>query len=649
MAGSGKHASIPYNSTENGTPTTANHAIVLNLTSLPQSTDGKLLGNHHHGHPGEAKSFILTTTPEHLSENGRLVLNSGTNGNFIIQFSGGARAKETPLSAEQQTIQMPPQPQPATQHLLALHKNVHNHSHGTHGYTAKPAHTPSNRALARRNDATQTVLPENSDKRPAAPVISHYDKRISKVSLEETKLRNKRQRLQLSYTRVKRLRSNSVDNYSDLSSDEEMEMRIDDEDDGESYGSLDDNLGGDSLLKFVDSILPPLQVDDDTEKLAFLAKCGLTTKKVIEEQEFSQFILRKMHRRVSHLSLQLEMLEGDVLAEERDTLARIETADIMPCDERLKERPEEKALLMEALSLRPVEDATFMLKKEISWLSAIKHRHNGRKRGLFSFRPLPNNVSNNVLKKWLPMLAEKTDQEIAEYLGVFNSSDGKLANLEGGQPLKAANGALPCLQSSAAEEGTSVSRKPKTPCETLRPSSQGSSHLNHLATTIRSAGRHRTDHSLPCLEKLVKSPKANASSNYDNHQSAAASSGKHSSHPHRPQLLHHLPTSKLINSKQFAQEFHESVLQETKMKMKSKQLSISSDSTATAQMGNGHMGQLATGHPNAQAAYNPVFFNDSQKASQAAGEGASLNHSDRPAPNSAPPVPNPGTMFKCKY
>ena len=682
LAGSQQGNQQPnHHSIENSTSNTAtsNHTFLLNLTSLPHSATGDhkphLLQNHH----GEQKSFILATTatPEQLSDsNNRIaVLNSANNHNLIIQFSG-CRSKESTFSNIDNHY--------AHYHPLAVHKSATPSGTNIHGATEHQHHSNHHaKALAASSNrlaklhavvARSTDTPER--RTTDSPEISHYDKCLSKIGLQESNLRNRRlarQQLQLqqqqqSFSRLKRARSSSVDNLSELSGDEELEIvegmeeeMDDDRDDDDSDESMDEADGQESILKFVESVLPSVtEKDEDPEKISFLSAFALSTKKAMQENEFRHFVRSKMNHRLSHLSFKLSMIEDDDILTD-DTLNRplgsIESSDLVPTDERLNARAEEKAFFMSALDLKPAStDITHqVLQRELAWLAVLQNRQIRIKRGDLVIGRLHNNLSNDVLDKWLPPLAVKCDAS--------KTSGPKIANLIHSFMH------LSYIEAETQEVKTASPRKAKS----VEPNNNNSHHNHHQsqshATTITRTSKSHKDghpdrHPNMCLDK--HSSKHHASThpnnkmptlNCDNQQSTPMSL---SSNHHPPQQMHHLPTSKLINSKQFAQEFHESVLQETKMKMSNKAASTDNVAVIVNHNNNGHLNhhnqiqshqttqQQQQNHQNAQAYHHTIIYSDSLKPNY--GTATEANHLDsKPVINSAPPIPSAVAIFKCKY
>src|SRR5699024_6465699 len=105
--------------------------------------------------------------------------------------------------------------------------SIHTSAQSEHHHRDHVKSLASSNRLARLQAASARSTDSPERRQSDSPEISHYDKRLSKVGLQEAKLRNKRlaarQQLQ-SLAKLKRMRSNSVDNLSDLSDDDELEI-----------------------------------------------------------------------------------------------------------------------------------------------------------------------------------------------------------------------------------------------------------------------------------------------------------------------------------------------------------------------------------------------------------------------------------------
>lgn len=342
-----------------------------------------------------------------------------------------------------------------------------------------------------------------------------FDKCLSRVNVEEIKLRRKR------LARLARIKSNSqsLDNLSDLS-DEELAIEL-----GSPVSSEPDHpiptRSSDSLLQFIESVIPVLELDTDSPKLEFMSKLGLITHQAKRELELDQYVKRISSRKLcsaGSTSFQFDD-ENDILLidpdyEEFPSGAHFRPTDILPSAKELH-ADNDKNDFMKSLGLKSSK-VEVQLQTELTWLAVIQNRHSRRKRRIVCVGKTYNNLSDKVLNTWLPQLASSLNSstkqsvsELTEQLGDWISSE------------------------------------------------------HHLSVEVKEELNNKTIKGTLCLDSN------NVESN-DNHSTNTVASTSVNSN------------TKILNTKQFAQEFHELVLLETQKQMSKQSSSVVADPVSSA-------------------------------------------------------------------
>lgn len=376
-----------------------------------------------------------------------------------------------------------------------------------------------------------------------------YEKCLSKVNVEELKLRRKR------LARLARIKSNSQsgENVSDMSDDELAEIGIEME---STSSSEVDNIntgytnGSESLLNFIDSVIPVLELDTNPEKLEFMSKLGLITQPAKRQLEFDRYIRRKSSRKLCSASFQLDLFEeNDVLLndpsrEEFPSKPHFCPSDIMPTSKILNAHHgtsltdsnniTDKESYMKALGLFP-SSVDVQLETELTWLAVIQNRQSRKKRRIVCVGKTYNNLSDKVLNTWLPQLSSSLSSSKTCIMSDLIDQFGEWV------PLNDPNKAVIVQTSEIAPSSTMIKQE----------DDECASHTD----------THRTIRGTSCLETTV--PNVAQTDNQINNNTNSSQ-------------ITIQPSNKILNTKQFAQEFHELVLLETQ-----KQMSKQNNCTAT--------------------------------------------------------------------
>ncbi|OTF74886.1 hypothetical protein BLA29_006932 [Euroglyphus maynei] len=314
----------------------------------------------------------------------------------------------------------------------------------------------------------------------------------------------------------------------------------------------------------MDQVLPPLPLkendDEDLGKMEFLSLLGLTTHRMKREDDLDNYIQTKMNRRLTHASFKVDWLveqEDDMLKvdSEYETFKRwpyFSESKIIPNADRLhtkgvRKNNRNKIQFYETLGLkRPsVENK---LKTEIDWLAVIRNRQMRRKRGFVCVGKQYQNLNEQILRTWIPLLSSSSDDNNSEIIKRIKTK--VIQNLDDYLHYKEVT-----IQSSENREqqqsDTQVMTIDCNPAEVIRPPSSSSSSMARTITTQPSSS--------------ISKPKKISNKNdrntifviNDNHQQPITTLSQPTA------ALTIIPTTmanKILNPKQFAQEFHESVL-----------------------------------------------------------------------------------------
>lgn len=372
----------------------------------------------------------------------------------------------------------------------------------------------------------------------------NYDKCLSKINIEVMKLRNKRK----AYLNKLKRNFNANNEYSKIN---------DDMSDGFDDNSLD--IQQDSFVNFIDDVLPVLPLNkNDSNKMNFLSELGLITHQKKRERELDEFIQRRKNRRICNSSFRLQQLRdnaNDILDfepgfEKFKRLAFFSQSDIVPnldIDNAEQNQlvnstsMEDKDEILNAIGLVPSTNKK-KIKMEFDWLSVLKNRLMRRKRGEITVGKTYNNLTNEVLNVWLPKLLSSS------------SLDPKL--------IKEFNKILPINFESADEE-------------LKKDNIEMNQESRKLVTLECRFSPTKTINSELKRNELINY--TNTSTTTNDNQAQSMILGNTIS------LLNN--SNKIINSKQFAQEFHESVLLETQ-----KQISKNNGSSSSSLITINHCG-----------------------------------------------------------
>lgn len=359
----------------------------------------------------------------------------------------------------------------------------------------------------------------------------NYDQSLSTINIEVMKLRNKRK----AYLNKLKQNLNASNGYSQIN------LTTDDIPDEFDDNSIDISNKEDSFVNFIDEVLPVLPLNkNDSDKMDFLSNLGLITHQQKRERELDEFIQRKKNRRVCSSSFKLQQLQdnaNDILDfepgfEKYPRLAFLSQSDIVP-NTLDTDNTEQKPLLN--TGSRPDEDEVLnaiglvpstnkrKIKIEFDWLSVLKNRLMRRKRGQITVGKTYNNLTDEVLNIWLPKLLSST------------SLDPKL--------VKQFNKILPINLESNDDELKN---------DNNIEMSQESKKLVTLECRLPQAKTINSE--LKIKNEVINYSNTSNTSTTDNQPQSLILGNTIS-------LLTN--SNKIINSKQFAQEFHESVLLET--------------------------------------------------------------------------------------
>ncbi|KAJ6220171.1 hypothetical protein RDWZM_005983 [Blomia tropicalis] len=519
--------------------TSSNHAIVGNLANhMSQQSSinehSKLLLSQH-----DPKLFKL----ENSSGNGRLLLNTASNGtNMYIQLSGAIRTKEE-LNYTNVGKNV------NDNHIMT---NLHHH-HYHNNKTTKPSkriRVPSADSPQNGERSSKVVLinmeeHENREREPLKRSLTIDLPDKSDIELEIDCIENKKIKL------------------DDENNDEEFEKSEDDEN---NLALENENNVEFSMIKLLDQVISPLPLSNDPKKLNFFTYgLGLLTKADYNEYKFHQFVRYKMARRLSHMSFKMSMFDEDEILEPvpiSQNICNIECSEVMPNSIQLTERLDEKEDFMNSLNLISVAtDSEKQLKRELSWLTIIKNRHIRRKRGDPCSAHIQNNLSHNVLHQWIGQLAAKFKMENRD-----KPSELKIIKLI--QPLLS----FDYIDSDDIQE--------------IKTDSDNEIKLVEKSSTIVENQKKPTiDKKQSC--DYSNNFQANSSSDNQPIKTVDVSNNNEStSVVTQVEAIAHnnqLSTNKLINPKQFAQDFYDSLWKETNEKQATKAAAAAATSMVTHQ------------------------------------------------------------------
>lgn len=201
------------------------------------------------------------------------------------------------------------------------------------------------------------------------------------------------------------------------------------DEDNESDHSIHEMGPRDNFMQFIQSVLPPrpLQSRQPKAKVSFLAQFGLLTKRQYCEVALQQSLRFDPSKEPEQLHLRLDAGEkwlANVPSEEakvdHSRSFHLEPSDLSPdCkilnDDGVEEGQQieemDKTTFAKWLDLVPNTSQSAKLRAELSWMTVLRNRHQRKRlRNGVYVGPLINNLSEQVLKSWLPKLVESTLQ-----------------------------------------------------------------------------------------------------------------------------------------------------------------------------------------------------------------------------------------------
>ena len=429
----------------------------------------------------------------------------------------------------------------------------------------------------------------------------NFNENLSKINLEVLQLRKKRlahlNRLKEKIQQLEQQKQQSSDNLMmtiDDNSLSDADLTEIDENRSISDDSIDVfNDEHESLVEFMDNVLPSLPLkendDEDLGKMEFLSLLGLTTHRMKREDDLDNYIQTKMNRRLTHASFKVDWLneqENDILEvdPEYETFKRwpyFSESKINPNSDRLhstksiRKNSRNKIQFFETLGLKQ-PSAINKLKTEIDWLAVIRNRQMRRKRKFVCVGKEYQNLDEQILRTWIPiLLSSSSSSDVNDSEMIKRIKTKVIPNLDDYfhyKDITIQSNEIENHQRQESQSDTQIMTIDCNPAEVIRPSSSSSSSI---AKTIITPSSSISKQSQPKKISNKNDRNTIVVINSDNHHqqqpiTTTTASSQSIAQPLPTTTATTTINSKILNPKQFAQEFHESVLLETQKQMNGK-------------------------------------------------------------------------------